>query len=212
LRLEVLPKGTGELDHRLDPARTAILGIHWQAGFADPDDPFGAVFGKVIAATGVLDTVERVFRASRDAGALVVHVNICNPPDIIVNTAIYHHAQLTGGLACGSPPVAEIPRLADPADLSVDHHRCSAFADTDLDAELRGREIDTVVVTGLATNVAVEGTARDAADRGFFVYVLPDCCVAGTEGAHDASVANMKVLTTKVLPSAEYLAALRTKG
>jgi nicotinamidase-related amidase len=208
VQIEALPAGTDRVPHTVDPRTTAVLGIHWQHGIVRLDDPFGSVFGPVIAASGVLDRVDAVFRAARAAGSLVVHVNICNPPQIIVNTPIFHHASLTGGLACGSPEVQELEQFSDADDVSLDHHRASAFAGTSLAQLLEERGIDTVVLTGVATNVAVEGTAREAADRGYFVYVLEDCCVAGSEQRHTASIENMKVLTTGIATSASFLGVL----
>ena len=208
MQLDNLPAHDEVLLTEIEPHRTAVLAIHWQHGIVRPDDPFGSVFGPVIAGSGVLDRVEAVVRAARAAGALVVHVNICNRDEIVVNTPIFRHAAESGGLRCGSPEVREIEALSHPADLSLDHHRGSVFVDTPLAELLTERGIDTVVLTGVATNVAVENTARDAADRGFFAIVLADCCVAGSQERHDASVENLKVVTAGVVDSPVFLDAM----
>jgi nicotinamidase-related amidase len=54
----------------------------------------------------------------------------------------------------------------------------SALAGTELDRLFRLRDINTLVLTGVATQFAVEGTAREAVDRGYRVLVLEDCCAS----------------------------------
>lgn len=57
----------------------------------------------------------------------------------------------------------------------------SAFAGTELDRLLQVRDVATIVLAGGITNFAVEGTARDASDRGYRVIVLEDCCETVSE-------------------------------
>ena len=202
----------GDLDQLptvFDPARTAVLAIHWQRGIAAPDDPFGSVFGPVIAETGAIPKVAQLFRTVRSLGCRVIHINICNPPNILVNNPIFQHAKQTGALPCGSDEVRELEELSDPSDVSLDHHRVSAFADTDLEAILKKENVNTVAVTGIATNVAVESTARQAIDLGFYVVVLEDCCIAGSVERHRASIENLRVLATRVMSSDEFVSSLR---
>jgi nicotinamidase-related amidase len=65
----------------------------------------------------------------------------------------------------------------------------SALAGTEPDRLLRLRYINTLVLTGVATHFAVEGTAREAGDRGYRVIVLEDCCASGEREVHDFSIA-----------------------
>jgi nicotinamidase-related amidase len=66
--------------------------------------------------------------------------------------------------------------------------------------------VDTVVLTGIATNVAVESTARSAADIGLNVVVLSDCCTASEEAEHEASLRTMSLFTTGVTDSESFFA------
>ena len=54
-------------------------------------------------------------------------------------------------------------------DVIVTKHRFSAFQDTDLDLILRSRGIRTLIMTGIATNVCVESTARDGFFRDYYI-------------------------------------------
>ena len=76
----------------------------------------------------------------------------------------------------------------------------SAFAASDLEKILQASGIKTLVLTGVATNFVVEGTAREAADRGYNVVVVGDCCASMSQEAHDSAL-------TTALP---FLATLTT--
>jgi ureidoacrylate peracid hydrolase len=73
----------------------------------------------------------------------------------------------------------------------VTKHRYSGFVGTDLDQVLRSRGIRTVIMTGEATNVCVETTARDAYMRDYYVAFVSDCTASGSKAAHDATLVTM---------------------
>jgi nicotinamidase-related amidase len=76
----------------------------------------------------------------------------------------------------------------DPGEIVVYKRSVSALAGTELDRLLRLRDINTLVLTGVATHFAVEGTAREAVDRGYRVIVLEDCCASRERDVHDFSI------------------------
>lgn len=193
----------------LRPQATVVLGIHWQRGVVAGDGPFASVFRPVVTAGGHLERVRAVFEAGRAAGAHVAHASVCNPPDIVVNNALFSHAKESGALPCGSPDTEVVPEVGpQPDDLYLEHHRGSVFYDTPLAGYMTEHGLDTVVFTGVATNVAVESTVRDAVDRGYFTIVLEDCCAAGSEERHQAALRTMEVLATRLMPAAELVAVL----
>ncbi|MBL8698128.1 MAG: cysteine hydrolase [Alphaproteobacteria bacterium] len=75
----------------------------------------------------------------------------------------------------GTPEHAIIDALAPGADeLVIDKNTSSAFNSTGIEWLLRNQGIETLVVVGMATDMCVESTARDAADRGFNVIIVDD--------------------------------------
>ena len=70
----------------------------------------------------------------------------------------------------------------------VTKHRFSAFHNTDLDTILRANEIKTVVATGVATNVCVETTVRDAFVRDYYVLVVEDGTGTYSADEHEYSL------------------------
>jgi nicotinamidase-related amidase len=63
-----------------------------------------------------------------------------------------------------------------------------AGAGTELDRLFRLKDVNTLVLTGVATQFAVEGTAREAVDRGYRVVVLEDCCASRIREVHRFSI------------------------
>ena len=63
--------------------------------------------------------------------------------------------------------------------------RVGAFSTTDLDAQLRGRGIDTLILAGISTSGVVLSTVRDASDRDYRVLVLADATADPDPGVHE---------------------------
>ncbi|MDF6044647.1 isochorismatase family protein [Streptomyces sp. JH14] len=73
-------------------------------------------------------------------------------------------------------------------DIVVTKQQWGAFYGTDLDLQLRRRGVTQVVVTGIATSIGVESTARSAHEHGYHVTVVTDAVTDMDGGAHANSV------------------------
>jgi ureidoacrylate peracid hydrolase len=93
----------------------------------------------------------------------------------------------------------------DETDYMVTKHRYSAFFGTDLDLILRSRAVETLLLTGVATNVCVETTARDAYNRNYNVVLVEDCCGAFDDAEHKATLINMRNYFGTVATSTEVI-------
>jgi nicotinamidase-related amidase len=67
-------------------------------------------------------------------------------------------------------------------------HRLSPFHGTDLDEILRGRGVDTLLLTGVTTELVVLSTAREAHDRDYRVEVLEDATATADDDLHAAAI------------------------
>ena len=76
-------------------------------------------------------------------------------------------------------------------DCVITKHRYSAFIGTDLDLILKSQGVEYILVTGVATNVCVESTARDAYHRDYNVILIEDCCGAYDTAEHAATLNNI---------------------
>lgn len=123
--------------------------------------------------------ITQAMDAANESGIPVVVVQHESPADFPV-------------FAAGSPTYELHPEIASRLDKAEKHlikRYSSVFADTDLEAWLREREIDTVTLVGYMTNNCVLGSAADAEPRGIAVEVLADATGA-VDLANDPGFAN----------------------
>ncbi len=92
-----------------------------------------------------------------------------------------------------------------PDEAIVTKHRYGAFEGTDLDLVLRSKGILTVIMTGVATNVCVETTARQAFLRDYYVVFTNDCTATFSQPEHDAALHNIEQFFGQVVPSADVM-------
>ena len=81
----------------------------------------------------------------------------------------------------------------------------SAFTSSELELVLRNYGVKDLLFTGVSTNMCVEGTLRDASDRGFGCVLVEDACGADTQEYHDAALVVMQRLYGHVLSTDEVL-------
>eukprot|EP00825_Cyclidium_porcatum_P042574 TRINITY_DN5862_c0_g1_i1.p2 TRINITY_DN5862_c0_g1~~TRINITY_DN5862_c0_g1_i1.p2 ORF type:complete len:132 (-),score=7.25 TRINITY_DN5862_c0_g1_i1:274-669(-) len=89
-------------------------------------------------------------------------------------------------------------------DYIVQKRRHSTFSYTDFDLYCREEKIDTVVVTGVWTNVCVRSTASDALYHAYNVVAVSDCCASANEEMHQGGLRDMG-LFAEIKTLEEYL-------
>ena len=98
-------------------------------------------------------------------------------------------------MAAGSPD-REIPEAVKPQgdDLVLEKPSASIFYGTNFEYLMRSRKINTLIFTGIATEIGIESSARDAANRGFYPVIVEDCVSSPDKDAHERSLKNMAKL------------------
>lgn len=86
---------------------------------------------------------------------------------------------------------AELDLSHDEHDLFLVKSRYDAFYETTLDEELQKSGVDTVVITGVLSNLCCETTARAAFNRGYTVFFVTDATAAYNEEMHLATLLNL---------------------
>jgi nicotinamidase-related amidase len=82
-----------------------------------------------------------------------------------------------------------------PEDITLEKPRFGAFHGTDLEMILRARDIDTVIITGISTDVCCDTTAREANARDFMVLLVSDATAVNAENQADAAVSQQATLS-----------------
>ena len=94
-----------------------------------------------------------------------------------------------------------------PGELIIDKNASSPFNATGIDQMLHNMDIGTLVVTGMATDMCVENTARDASDRGYNIIVVEDAVVTFFAEHHRASLSALARAYAQVWDTNQVLAA-----
>ena len=93
-------------------------------------------------------------------------------------------------------------------DILIQKTRLSGFFETNLDSILRGLGINTLAFVGIATNVCVEATLRDALYRDYKCLLIEDATnAAGPPFVKDASLYNVEMILGWVTSTARFCAA-----
>ncbi|MDA2803323.1 cysteine hydrolase [Nocardiopsis suaedae] len=196
------------------PARTAVLALHWQVNVIRPEGFFGGMLAEPVRASGVVERAARFHDDARAAGLPVVFTRFTVPEGggaLVRNTAFMSAvADSQESFRPDAPGSALIPEMAALGDRDevCDNQRLSGLAATDLPDRLRARSIDTLLITGVATNLTVEQTARGASDLGFTVHVVADCVAAGDPAVHEVSLTNLDLTTAGRTTAAQALEGL----
>lgn len=85
-----------------------------------------------------------------------------------------------------------------------------AFASTNIDSLLRALDCDQLYLTGVSTNMCVETTAREAADRGYLVTLVEDACGTTHEDLHNVTMRNFQRLFGRVRSTQESVRELES--
>ena len=93
-------------------------------------------------------------------------------------------------------------------ELVIDKNTSSALNSTDLEGLLRNMDVETLVLNGMATDMCVETTARDAADRGLDVIVVEDATATFFEHHHRAALSGFARVFGQVWDTDAVVAAL----
>ncbi|MDG6904879.1 MAG: cysteine hydrolase [Nitrososphaerota archaeon] len=209
---------------QLKPNETALLIIDMQNDFCRQDGYFGRVRGRDMKnVMHIIPKIAELLDFTRRNGITSIFIKtihskhtdsevwtsrLVDDSGILLNQTNRHPADALCALgSTGAEIVDELqPNLDEPV---VIKHRYSSFVQTDLELMLRIKGIKNVLVTGNATNVCVESTARHAFMLDFLTVTVSDCvATSDSHGVHESSLLNLEGYFGYVAPSDKVLKAL----
>jgi ureidoacrylate peracid hydrolase len=199
----------------LDPGKTAHIIVDLQNGFMAEGQPV-----EIATAREIVPNVNAITEALREAGGLNVYIQY------VINDAAKKdwsswfkyfwnkgsRDTLDACFAEGAYGWQLWPGLdVQPSDLIVQKARFGAFVpgSSELHEILQARGIDTLIITGTATNVCCESTARDAMQMNYKVIFVADGNAASTDAEHNATLSNMASLFADVMTANEVVTCLK---
>jgi ureidoacrylate peracid hydrolase len=212
---ERLLRRQGKLVSRdtIDAARTALVVVDMQNHFVAEGFP-----AEIPISREIVPTINRLAKAMRAAGGHVLWIQT-TAAGALEHWGNHHKYMLTPERA--AKRLASLDESAEgfklypalevlPSDLRVKKIKYSAFipGSSDIDAQLKSRGIDTVIITGTATNVCCESTARDAMLLDYRVIMLSDANAASTDEEHAATLNSIILFFGDVMTADEAIARL----
>lgn len=196
--------GAGELI----VGNAALLVIDMQRGFIH--EQLGSY---VVDGTGLVERVARTVELARDGGIPVLFSREVHRPSGVDGGRLlwdgrggWMSALPRYGTGAPSPPAVCVEGTPDaelvsdlvprPGEPVFDKVRFSCFIGTELDLLLRRMRVETLLVTGVCTDVCVLWTVGDAFQRDYHVRVLEDCVAGTTPEGHESALSVMRRLTT----------------
>jgi ureidoacrylate peracid hydrolase len=208
------------LARKVNPAHTALLVIDMQNDFIAPEGLVGRSGRDVSAAQKLAERLPDFIAAARRAGVLIVFVRNVYSTDrnlYLSDAWLEQAARKQSGGYTRFPVCADGSWEGDyygavrpqPGDPVVTKHRYNAFHNSDLDTILRANAIRTVVMTGVATDVCVATTAREAFMRDYYAVMVDDGTATFSPEDHAATLRNFDRYFGEVSTIAEISAIWR---
>ena len=183
------------LKERCDPRWSALLVVDVQNDFVSSKGSAAQRGEDVKAAQAMVPKLIRLIEEARRVGLTVVYIRTTHSEWTDTPSWIYRKSQQSALDTCregtwGTEFYQGISPL--PSERVVIKHRYSAFINTDLNTVLKAKGIESVLVTGVATNVCVETTARDAYMYDYYVTMVEDGAAAYDPKLHESTLENIR--------------------
>jgi ureidoacrylate peracid hydrolase len=182
-----------DLMQLIDPAKAVVVVVDVQNDFCHPEGALGRAGAPTADAMAMIPTLQRLLDAARAAGTRVVFLQTIHEDATdsdpwrgrSLNASFDICRKDTWGIEfTGVAPAAEEPVVVK--------HRYSGFVNTRLDSVLRTFKAETLIVTGVSTNVCVESTARHGFMLDYNIVFVDDCCAAYSPEEHAGALSNIR--------------------
>ena len=203
----------------INPQRTAVLILHMmneQLHYKPGVTVYGPEFAESNKEWRILEKTKAIIDASREKGILIAYVRMFYRPGYpehpmdeegmpakvrLRKLGVYKEGSWATEIAEEIKPQA--------GDIVVNNHTPSAFNYNELDIIFRNKNIRYLVIAGLSTKTVVLGTAIDANFKGYYNYILEDCCNSrGGRAEHDMIITHVLPAHAVIIDSKRYLQAL----
>jgi len=200
VRLEAEP-----VSLEIDLKRLAVFVIDMQNAFVSKGGMFDLWGFDISTIPAVIGPINAIMNAAREKGVRVIHFSHTLSPDAgevgPMSTFYYNKVlqsyrekpEMRDSLLMrgtwGAETIDELKPRQD--EILIEKPRFSAFIGTGLDALLRSHDIKYLVFTGVATNICVESSLRDACHREYLPVLISDAAAASPSSRQESTIANV---------------------
>jgi nicotinamidase-related amidase len=199
----------------LEPDRCAVCVVEMQNDIVHESNigqrGIGGVLAEQVQKRGVIAKLQRVLAVARERRVPVLYINFCLKPDFPKPDTLLHRRSRKKPTLIEGTWGVEIHEGLRPQPQDFVLARTvgvDGSYGTQLYPVLRALKRATMIMSGVSTNLAVEGVVRGSVNRGFDVVVLEDCCASYPDEWHRFSIENIMPLIARVTDSEAVIAAL----
>ncbi|MEM1586241.1 MAG: cysteine hydrolase [Candidatus Bathyarchaeia archaeon] len=211
----------------IDPSRSAVIVVDMQNTFLSPGGMFDLIGFNISRLRRIINPIKNVLDNSRKHGLKIIYLRHVYSQDlsdsggsespnywkeyslILLREKPNLKDRLLIRGTWGAEIIEEVRPL--PEEPVIDKQRYSGFVNTKLEEMLRGQNIKYLFFVGIALNVCVESTVRDAFFRDFWPIVISDCCEAiGPKGVKKATLWNISQIFGWTITLKKYIQAVNT--
>jgi ureidoacrylate peracid hydrolase len=200
VRLEAEPESL-----EIDLNRLAVFVIDMQNAFVSKGGMFDLWGFDISTIPAIIGPINRIMNAARTKGVMIIHFSLALSPDAreVGPMSTFYNDKLLQSyrekpemrdslLMRGTWGVETIDELKPRKDeILIEKPRFSAFIGTGLDSLLRSHDIKYLVFTGVATNICVESSLRDACHREYLSVLISDAAAASPPSSQESTIANV---------------------
>jgi len=201
-----IPKSLEEL---VSPQNTALVVYDMQAG----------IVRQIANGREITNRVAQVLRAARSAGVRTFFTRHMSLPKPLMGAFQFRTAmawqhvdspeKVNPVFLRDSPAFQIVPELEPQAgEAIIDKITMSAFEGTFLGIALRDCGIRSFIIVGIAVEIGIEPTCRQASDLGFWPILVRDACGFGSEAAANHSIATLEHMGDTTITDVETICAL----
>ena len=200
---------------RLDPTRTALLVVDMQNAFVTPGGSMARLGLGTARGRAIIEPIRRLLDAFRTRHLPVSHTLTTFRSDYAdAGLVIERFPALRplGHLIAGTWDAQIVePLLPRDGEYVFAKSRFNAFYGTNLELNLRSLHVDTLVVAGVATNICIESTVREAFVRDVRVILPRDATASYTKEMEEASLTTVGFMFAEVVSVNDVASALAAR-
>jgi len=184
------------LAEKIDPKHAALIVVDVQNDFCHEKGHIGRQGRDVRPRQEMVTRLLKLIGSARQHKIPVIFLRHINNPNVMSPASVEQKLRMFSGdetICLEGSWGAEFYRVKpEPGEPIVSKHRYSGFIETDLDLILRSKEVKTLIMTGVATNMCVESTARDGFMKDYHIVFVGDCAATSTTEDHEATLRNIR--------------------
>ena len=200
------------LQKKVDPAHTALVVVDMQRDYCCSGGILTRMGFDITPVQALAPRLAGLVDQARKAHVPVIHLKMAILPELR-SPALTEHYRRSGLERPLDPSLSEffevVPR---PGDIVIQKYRYSGFVSTYLERYLRANGVQTLVITGVATNVCVESTARDGFMRDYSVVIPRDMTEGTSPEAKQWSLETLGNFFAEIVASDDLLRCWEGRG